>query len=142
MAIRQLNPYVHFNGNAAQAIELYERVLGAKRHMVLRYGDVAGANAKEEHTGRILHSELKLGEESLMISDVMPEDNCPTDANIEITLDFTDLDEMTKAFEGLSEGGNVAYPLHDTFYGAKLGMLKDAFGVRWMMNCQLPPKQA
>ena len=24
----------------------------------------------------------------------------------------------------------------DTFWGAKFGMLTDAFGVRWMFNCE------
>ena len=26
--------------------------------------------------------------------------------------------------------------IHDAFWGAKFGMLTDAFGVRWMFNCQ------
>jgi len=27
-------------------------------------------------------------------------------------------------------------PLQDTFWGAKFGMLTDAFGLRWMFNCE------
>ena len=29
MAIKKLNPYLNYDGNAAKAIALYERVLGA-----------------------------------------------------------------------------------------------------------------
>ena len=30
MSIKQLNPYLNFNGTAAKAIQLYESALGAK----------------------------------------------------------------------------------------------------------------
>jgi PhnB protein len=43
---------------------------------------------------------------------------------------------MAKAFELLSAGGKVTLPIQDTFWGAKFGMLTDAFGVRWMFNCE------
>ena len=28
-------------------------------------------------------------------------------------------------------------PMQDTFWGAKFGMLTDAFGIHWMFNCQV-----
>lgn len=42
---------------------------------------------------------------------------------------------MTQKFAALAEGGAIAVPLQETFWGAKCGMLTDAFGVRWMLNC-------
>lgn len=42
MAIKQLNPYLMFNGTAAQAIALYERALGAKTENLSRFGDAPG----------------------------------------------------------------------------------------------------
>lgn len=43
MSIKKLSPYIHFNGTAAKAIELYESALGAKIEAISRYGDVPGS---------------------------------------------------------------------------------------------------
>ncbi len=28
--------------------------------------------------------------------------------------------------------------LHETFWGARFGMLTDKFGIDWILNCELP----
>ena len=43
MAIKQLNPYLNFNGTADKAIQLYQSALGAKVDNVMRFGDAAEA---------------------------------------------------------------------------------------------------
>jgi len=43
---------------------------------------------------------------------------------------------MALRFDALSAGGKITMPLQDTFWGAKFGMLVDAYGVSWMFNCQ------
>ena len=35
MPIKKLNPYLNFNGSAAQAIKLYEKALGARAENVM-----------------------------------------------------------------------------------------------------------
>jgi hypothetical protein len=41
-------------------------------------------------------------------------------------------------FEALAAGGGkISFPIHDTFWGSKFGMLTDAFGVSWMFNCEI-----
>jgi PhnB protein len=60
--------------------------------------------------------------------------------NVHVSLDVTDVEEMTQKFTALGEGGSITVPLQDTFWGAKFGMLTDAFGVRWMFNCAVPAR--
>jgi PhnB protein len=55
---------------------------------------------------------------------------------VEIALDYTDLAEMEKAFTAMSAGGQVGVPIQDMFWGAKFGALTDAYGVKWMFNCE------
>ena len=52
-------------------------------------------------------------------------------------LDFDDIADMTKKFDALARNGTVTLPLHHTFWGARFGMLTDAYGVRWMFNSQI-----
>ena len=134
MAIKSLNPYINFNGTAAEAIALYERVLGATTLSVARAGDVPGANVPPGQRDRVLHAALRVGGAQLMVSDGTPGQPVSMAAKVHVALDFTDLDEMTRKFTGLAEGGTVTVSLQNTFWGAKFGMLTDPCGVRWMFS--------
>ena len=138
MAIQKLNPYLNFNGTAEKAIKLYESALGAKTENIMRFSDMKGMDVPPEQQNRVLHAALHVGGGVVMLSDTMP--NAPvatTGANVHVALHFDDPVEMTKQFEALSGGGKVTMPLADTFWGAKFGMLTDAFGIQWMFDCDL-----
>ena len=72
-----------------------------------------------------------------MLSDTMPDMPVTTKGNVQIALHFTDVTDMAKKFDALAAGGTVTMALQDTFWGARFGMLTDAFGVQWMFNCEL-----
>ena len=134
MAIRQLNPYLNFGGNAAQAIAFYEKALGAKAETVQKFGDVPSMPAAAENKDRVMHALLKVGAGTIMISDGPPGMPIPSDSNVHVTLDFDDAKEMEQRFDALGAGGTITMPMQDTFWGARFGMLKDKFNVSWMFN--------
>ena len=135
MAIKQLNPYLNFDGDAAKAAKLYESALGAKIENLSRFGDMPGSNATPETKDRVLHGLLRLGNGGvLMMSDIQPGMAHTPGTNVYVCLDFDDADDMAKKFEALAAGGKVNMPLTDTFWGARFGMLVDAYGVQWMFN--------
>jgi PhnB protein len=135
MPIKSLNPYIIFNGKAAEAIALYERVLDAKPGNVVRAADVPGMAVAADQKHRLVHGVLHIGGTQLMVSDEMSSAPSGGSGNMQVCLDFTDLGEMTRTFAALAEGGAITLPLQDTFWGARFGMLTDMFGVRWMFNC-------
>jgi PhnB protein len=137
MSIRKLNPYLNFDGTADKAIQLYQSALGAKVESIQRFGDIPGGNPAPENKNRVIHALLQLGEGALMISDSQPGVPVSPGSNIHVCLDFSDPADMTKKFQALSAGGKVTMPLQDTFWGAKFGMLVDAYGINWMFNCDL-----
>jgi len=136
MAIKQLNPYLNFNGTAAKAIKLYETALGAKAENVMRWGEAPGATVTPETKDRVMHARLRIGDGILMISDSRPDQPVAVGDNLHVTLDFDDAADMARKFEALSAGGKITMPLQDTFWGAKFGMLTDAHGIGWMFNCE------
>jgi PhnB protein len=136
MAIKNLNPYLNFNGTAAKAIELYEKALGAKVESVMRFGEARGMDVPPDSKDRVMHASLRLGDGVVMLSDTMPNMPPPAGNNVHVSLNCDDVVDMTKKFEALAAGGKVAMPLQDTFWGAKFGMLIDAFGIHWMFNCE------
>ncbi|AKU96584.1 PhnB protein [Labilithrix luteola] len=141
MPIASLNPYLNLSGNAEKAIKLYETALGAKVEHLMRMGDVPSTDAvSSDDKNRVMHAALRIGPSVLMLSDGSPGDPRIEQSNVSVALHFTDADEATKTFDALAAGGKVTQPLIDTFWGAKFGMLTDAFGVHWMFNCESQKK--
>jgi PhnB protein len=136
MAIKQLTPYLNFNGTAAKAIKLYQTALDAKVETVMPWPDAPGMPASSDTKDRVMHACLRVGDGVLMLSDVRPDTPVTAEINANIMLDFDDAADMARRFEALSAGGQITMPLHDTFWGSKFGILTDAQGVSWMFNCE------
>lgn len=136
MSITGINPYLNFNGNAAQAIEFYQHALGARVEHIMRFDEAPGMPVNEETKRRIMHCQLRIGAAVLMVSDTMPGAPEQRETSTHVVLHFSEVDELNARFAALSEGGKVSYPVHDAFFGAKFGMLVDPFGVPWMVICE------
>ena len=134
MAITQLNPYLNYDGTAAQAIALYEKVLGATHSGIRRFGDVPDMPADDEHKDRVMHAELKVGAGTIMISDTPPGQASDLGNNVYVCLNCDNVAEMTDMFNGLAIGGRVTMPLQETFWGATFGIVTDPYGINWMFN--------
>lgn len=132
----KLNPYLNFNGTAEKAIQHYERALGAKVETIMRFGDVQDMDIPPENKNKVMHAMLQIGEGILMISDCPPEQPVAPGTNVTVTLHFDDVADMGKKFDALAAGGTVNEPLRDMFWGARWGMLTDAYGIPWMFNCE------
>ena len=133
MSITNVNPYLNFDGTAGKAIKLYESALGAKVESVMPFGDNGPPGTKD----RVMHATLRIGDGVVMLSDTMPGMPPPAGNNMHVSVNCTDVAEMTKQFDALAVGGRVRMPLADQFWGARFGMLTDAFGINWMFNCEL-----
>jgi PhnB protein len=137
MPIKKLNPYLNFNGTAAKAIKLYESALDAKVENVMPWTDLPGQPPSPDTKDRLMHAVLRIGEGMVMLSDSPPGMPVTIGSNAHITLDFDDPADMARKFDALSAGGKVTMPLQDTFWGARFGMLTDAYGASWMFNCEI-----
>jgi PhnB protein len=137
MAIKKLNPYLMFNGTAEKAIKLYETALGAKVETINRFGEVPGSTVAPENKNRIMHALLRVGEGTIMVSDCRPGETLAHGDEVHIALDFDDPEDMGRRFDALAVGGKVEMPIDNTFWGARFGMLVDAFGIQWMFNHDL-----
>jgi PhnB protein len=142
MAIKSVRPYLVFNGSAEQAIQLYERALGARTEGLMRFSDIpaSGHTCAPADKQRVVHALVRVGQETVMVSDVPSSMEVPKDGNVHICMDFEDPQELTRKFEALAESGRVVMGVQDTFWGAKFGSLVDAYGIHWMFNCMNQPQ--
>jgi PhnB protein len=127
-----LNPYLNFNGNAADAMRFYHSVLGGELKM--QTFEEAKMSETPEDKDRIVHAALTSSELSLMASDTNLKQQAKFGDNIHLSLQGQDSDRLTKVFNGLAQGGKVDMPLAKQFWGDTFGMLTDKFGVHWMVN--------
>ena len=137
-----VNVYLNYDGNCEEAFNFYKSVFGGEFGYVGRFKDMPpsedGAKAiPEEEGNRIMHISLPISKETaLMGSDTGGEwaSSYKQGNNFSVSINADSKEEADRLFNGLSQGGHVAMPLADTFWGSYFGMLVDKFGVNWMMS--------
>lgn len=134
-------PYLSFNGNCQEAIETYAGIFDAKIDELRRFRDEPScANMPGEVQDLVMYARLSVGDAVLMASDTMGE-NYQLPQGIHVSVGFATLEAAGKAFDGLSEKGDVMMPLSKTFFSEGFGMIRDRFGVLWMVNVRNPESQ-
>ncbi len=134
----KVNPYLNFNGNCKEAIELYAKVLGGKIEMIMTHGESPMADkVPPEWKDAIMHVRLKVGDEVLMGSDAPPESyDKPQGFFVSLSVDKpADADRI---YNALSENGTIIMPIQETFWAQHFAMFHDRFGIPWMVDCDKP----
>lgn len=135
-----LATYLSFDGQCEAAFNHYEKILGGKILMMMRYADApanAGVPANPETATRIMHARLQVGNRLLMGGDAPPQfASKPQGFCVSIQVD--DPADAERVFRGLSEGGVVQMAIGETFWAHRFGMLIDKFSIPWMVNCEKP----
>jgi PhnB protein len=83
-----------------------------------------------------MHIALPIGKNILMANDV-PEIMGRTNENenrSKISISTASKEEADKLFNGLSVNGQIEMPIGDSPWGTYFGMLRDKFGIEWMVD--------
>lgn len=134
----QLNPYLHFDTSAREAMEFYRSVLGGELQ-IMTFGDM-GAEGPVPPPDGVMHAYLGTADGfALMASDGDPERPIGSAAaGVSISISGDDEDRLAAMFTGLGEGGTVDVPFEKQVWGDLFGQLTDRFGVRWLVNATAP----
>jgi PhnB protein len=131
-----LATYLAFDGNCAEAMRFYERVLNGKIGMMMTNGESPmAAQMPPDTEQRIMHARLDLGDQILMASDTMVGHAYNGMHGFMLSLSYETVAEGTPIFNALADGGSVQMPMQETFWAEGFGMLTDRFGTPWMINC-------
>ena len=134
--------YLNFMGDTEQAFALYRSAFGGELVGLQRMGDVPTAPGQPPLTDAerdlVMHVELPIMDGTVLMGTDMLESmghRLRIGNNITINIQPDTLEETTRLFGALSEGGSDIAPLQKMFWGAYWGTCCDRFGVRWMFNC-------
>jgi PhnB protein len=133
--------YLFFNGRCEEAINYYQRALGAKVEMLMRFKDAPDkpppGMIPAGYDDKVMHSCLRIGDTAVMASDGCSQDKTSFQG-FSLSITAGDEAQAERLFNALGDGGQVTMPLGKTFFAKRFGMVTDRFGVGWMVI--VPPE--
>jgi len=138
-----LQPYLFFDGCGEKAALFYRDALGAELEMLMHYKDAPEPPPPEcraaDWENKVMHASLKIGALRLMISDgILGEPNKHDGYALSLSVPTpADVDRVIAALA--VNGGEITMPADKTFWSPRFGMLRDQFGVSWMVGVDAPP---
>ena len=129
-----IQPYLFFDGRCEEPIDFYRRTINAKVTHLMRFKDapcpnLPDAKAKEN---KVMHAAFEIGGATVLASDGECQGE-PVFNGFGLSLYAPNDSEAERLFGALSDGGAVQMPMSKTFFASKFGMVKDRFGVTWMV---------
>jgi PhnB protein len=84
-----------------------------------------------------MHVHLDVDGDAILGADAQP-GHYKTPASFSVSVQVPDLDHARRIFTALGEGGLETLAFQKTFWSPGFGMLRDRFGIHWMVNCTQP----
>lgn len=134
-----IHPWINFNGNAEEAFTFYKSVFGGEFAKVVRFKDIASAEfpIPEKEENKIMQIALPIGTDTMLIANDVPEILGRVNEHenrSKILVSAESKEEADRLFTGLSAGGEVEGPMGDGPYGTYMGMLRDKYGIEWIIE--------
>lgn len=130
-----LDNYLFFDGQCADAMRFYEKVLGGKLETVLTYGQSPDpGTCPPGSADRVMHACIKMPSGRLLMASDSPAGMHKPMQGFGVAVTFDTAAEARKAFDSLLQGGQVDMPMGKTFWTEAFGALTDRFGTPWMIG--------
>ena len=127
-------PYLHFQGQCAEALAFYAQVFGGTNLQTMRYADGPDAPPAWKDSARIMHGQVTLYDGTLMASDYPPGVEGSPQTGFSVMQSAPDVTTGRAVFDQLSQGGAVIDPFRATFFSPGFGMVRDRFGTAWIIS--------
>ena len=138
--------YLGFNGDCAEAMRFYARVLGlgATVQQLVSGADTSMRDQiPPEHRHRIMHARLRFDDGSYLFAGDAPA-QLPYEGikSVSIAMNYPTVAEAERVFRALADGGKVTMSQQPTMWARSCGMVTDRFGTPWIINGELQGEYA
>ena len=125
--------YLFLDGRTEEALDFYRKEVGAEVTMLMKFRESPDkSQIPPGADDKVMHAVFRVGETPIMISDGM-NNGSPKFEGFALSINARHVADAQKHFNALLDGGEVTMPLAETFFAKSFGMLKDKFGVHWMV---------
>jgi PhnB protein len=126
--------YLFLDGRTEEALDFYKKAVGAEVTMLMKFKESPDkSHMPPGGEDKVIHAVFKVGDTPIMVSDGMNKGS-PKFDGFALSINAKDVAEAQRYFSALLKGGEVTMPLAETFFAKTFGMLKDKFGVHWMVG--------
>lgn len=130
----KVETYLFFGGKCEEALTFYQQLLGIEVSMLMKYNESPDPSLCPDQCGdKVMHANFKIGETAFMASD----GDCQGQTNFSgfsLSFNVDSEEEGQRLMAGLCEGGKITLPLAPSFWGGLFGMVKDKYGISWMIS--------
>jgi PhnB protein len=135
-----VNTYLNFPGTCQEAMNFYEKHLGAKILMKSTFAEMSSTGGPQNlppglNRDGIIHARFSLGDTVIMASDG-PKVEPMRSAYLTLSVDSDA--EAERIYAALSEGGEIFMKMGEQFFAHRFGQFRDKFGVNWMVIHEKP----
>ena len=128
-----LNPYISFKNNARSAMEFYQSVFGGDLDLST-FGSFEGMVDDPSEQDLIMHAQLTTPDGFILMgADTPSRMDYVAPAGVSVSVSGDDEQKLESFWAGLADGGAVVMPFEVPPWGGRFGMLRDKFGVEWMI---------
>lgn len=132
-----IEPYLNFNGQAAEAVDFYEAVFGGTDKKIFRFEEMRdnpAAPSLNGEEGWIDHAELTVNGTKINFCDMrMPA--APSDM-VSLMLHCETPEELAEIYKRLMAEGTAIMEMGPQFFARMYAWVRDKFGVGWQLICE------
>lgn len=128
--------HLNFRGDARAALAFYQSVFGGDQ-MVISYKDAGNVQTAAE-ADQVMWGQVSAENGFCVMAYDVPSRTSwdPGEIPFFVSVRGNAADEITRYWEKLSEGATIVAPIGPAGFSPLYGMLKDRFGVTWVLDVQ------
>lgn len=119
-----LIPQLYLNNRTKEAIGLYAKAFNTTADSIMY-------DPEQEPETVVIHAEMHILGQRVMLSDYGGQPGCPADAVLELVAAFEHEEALKQAYHIIQEGSTTITPLGPVFFSPCMVQFADTFGVRW-----------
>ena len=125
-----LNPYLSFRNEAREAMTFYQSVFGGELD-ISTFGQFEGMVQDPAEVDLVMHAQLTSPDGFVLMGA-----DTPTGMSVSVSGD--DEASLQGFWDKLADGGTITMPYDTPPWGGKFGMLRDRYGIDWMVAVNAP----
>ena len=131
-------PYLAFDGNCADAMRFYAKVLDGKLDMLTFGQSPMSEQTPKDALNRIIRLVWQPRRiRGAVISPDPPGMPYQGIHGVSIALNYDAVARAERVFNALADGGKVTMAFGPTFWAKRFGMVTDKFGCPWIVNGEM-----
>jgi PhnB protein len=123
-----LIPHLHFCGNCADAIRLYESAFNTKAESIIKNSDYSPTAANGD---QIAHAVMNIHGMKIFLNDRFGNNSRTTDVAVHLIMVFDSTAELLSCYEIMKPGSTMIDPMTELPFSALSVQFIDRYGVQW-----------